>query len=292
MDYLLLIVAIVIFFIQTISFKEFNRSYMKNLASYFLFNAGYFSLVVLLLLAFNRQFEALSPMTWLLGLLFGSLFIITMLVYMKAMENGPLAYSSLLFSFGIVVPVIVGIFFWQEPARLIQIAGLVLLLLTLVISSRQKSSAQSPVSLRWLLFAALSMLGNGLLMTVSKAHQMIMPGREVEEFLILAFGSAALFSLMLFIYRHKGKKDPVPHMRSHRLVLIMLAAGLTTAFGNQIALSLSGRLPAIIQFPTMNGGTVILATLFAVIVYRERMTRSSAAGLVLGLAALVMLSLR
>jgi hypothetical protein len=79
---------------------------------------------------------------------------------------------------------------------------------------------------------------------------------------------------MLFIYRHKGKKDPVPHMRSHRLVLIMLAAGLTTAFGNQIALSLSGRLPAIIQFPTMNGGTVILATLFAVIVYRERMTRS------------------
>lgn len=292
MDYLLLILTVFILFVQTISYKEFNRSFMKNLASYFLFNFCYFSLIVLVLLIFNREFEAPSQLSIVLGLLFGSIFILTMLVYMKAMENGPLAYSSLLFSFGVVVPVIFGIFFWHEPVKPIQIAGLVLLLLTLVISNRQKTSAQASVSLRWLLFAIGSMLGNGGLMTIFKAHQMAIPGQEIEEFLILAFGFAAILSFLIFFYRHKQKKEQVAHMRSRRLAINVLAVGLATAFGNLIAVSLSGRLPAIIQFPTMNGGIVILATLSAVIVYRERMTRYSAAGLILGLTALVMISIR
>jgi drug/metabolite transporter (DMT)-like permease len=292
MDYLLLILSIFILFSQTISYKEFNRSFMKNLASYFLFNFSYFSLIVLVLLVFNREFEALSLLTIVLGILFGPLFILTMLFYMKAMENGPLAYSSLLFSFGIVVPVIVGIFFWHEPALPIQIIGLILLLLTLVISNQQKSPTQATFSLRWLLFALGSMLGNGGLMTILKAHQMVMPGREVEEFIILAFGFAAILSFLIFFYRFRRKKEPVVHMHSRRLAIIILAAGLATAFGNLITVSLSARLPAIILFPTLNGGIVILATLFAVIVYRERLTRYSAAGLILGLTALVMISIR
>lgn len=292
MDYLLLLMAILLFSIQTISFKEFNRSFMKNLNNYFLFNFSYFSLVVLILLAFNREFEGLSPITLVLGLSFAAVFILTMLLYMKAMENGPLAYSSLLFSFGIVVPVIFGIFFWQEAALLIQIGGLLLLLLTLVISNRQEGSAGKPVSLRWFVFAGTAMLGNGALMTLSKAHQMAMPGQEVEEFLILAFAAAAVFSLLIFFFRQRRNKEALVHLRSQRLGLLVLVAAFTTAFGNQIQLTLSGRLPAIIQFPMVNGGTVIMATIFAVLLYREKLTRSSTVGLVLGLAALVMLSQR
>jgi drug/metabolite transporter (DMT)-like permease len=292
MDYLLLILTIIIFFVQTISFKEFNRSFMKNLASYFLFNSGYFSLVVLVLLLLNREFETTNQLTIILGLSFGSLFILTMLLYMKAMENGPLSYTSLLYSFGIVVPVIFGIFFWREPALPVQIIGLVLLLLTLVISNRQKTASPASVSLRWLLYSICAMLGNGGLMTILKAHQMVMPGQQVEEFLVLAFGFAALLSFLIFFYRNTRKKEPVIHMRSRRLALVLLAAGLSTALGNQISVSISGRMPAIIQFPTMNGGIVILATLYAVIVYRERMTRYSTSGLLIGLTALVMISLR
>lgn len=293
MDYFLLLFIVVIFFIQTISFKEFNRSFMKNLGSYFLFNSIYFSLIVLLYLATNREFEALSPLTIHLGLMFGVLFFCAVLVYMKAMENGPLSYSSLLFSFGLLVPIIFGVFFWHEPVSPIQLVGLTLLLLTLLIGNRSAAGSDTQrLSMRWFIFAIAAMLGNGSLMTISKAQQMALTGQEIEEFLILAFGTSAMLSFLLFLYRHYRLKESVSHFRSRRLYLLVLVTGISTAVGNQIALYLTGRLPAIVQFPTLSGGIVIMATLYSVVVYRERLTRSNVTGLILGLVALVLLSLR
>ena len=103
MNYLLVLACIFIFVFQTISFKEFNRSHMKNIASYFLFNFIYFCMVVFIVLILGG-FKELKPYTLWLGMSFGTLFVGTILCYMKAMETGPLSYSALFFSFGLVIP--------------------------------------------------------------------------------------------------------------------------------------------------------------------------------------------
>lgn len=295
MDYVLLILTIIIFSIQTIAFKEFNRSHMKNLASYFLFNAVYFSLIVLIYLAVNQKAEPVSPLTFALGFCFGVCFVITILLFMKAMETGPLAYSSLLFSLALLVPVIFGAIFWQESINILQWLGLLLLFLTLVISSQPSSRIEgrpAKVNIRWLVFIIAALLGNGSLMTMSKAQQMLLPGREIEEFLIIAFGTAAVLSLILFFYRRIYRKEKTGHLKNRPMIILVLVASTTTAFGNQIGLYLSGRLPAVIQFPTVSGGIVLLSSILAVVLYKERFTRAQSLGLVTGLAAIILLSLR
>jgi drug/metabolite transporter (DMT)-like permease len=210
---------------------------------------------------------------------------------MKAMSLGPLSYSSLLFSMAMLVPIIFGAVFWDEPVRPIQLAGLALLVLTFLLASRASGDDKKP-NIRWLLFCLAACIGNGLIMALSKAHQMMYTGQEIEEFLILGFGTAALVSLMIFLVRCLHQKADLTKLRQKRFAVVVVLAGLTTGFGNLVALGLSGRIPAIVQFPSINGGFVILSSLLSYWLYKEKITRRALAGFVIGLAALVLLSLK
>ncbi len=297
MEYLLLFLSIVIFTIQTISFKEFNRSFMKNLSSYFMFNFLYFAMVVIIFLIPNPVLGEIHAATAILAVAFGVIFVLGVLCYMKAMETGPLSLSSLIYSFGIIVPITLGFFLWDEKISIMQAVGLLLLFATFYLGSKSASEPSASVSsqsinFKWLLFCFLGFLGNGGLMTTTKAQQMIMPGKEIKEFLVLAFATASLLSLAIFFFTKIKTNDSISHLKSRNFLLVVLAAGLTTAYGNQIAVLLSGRIPAVIQFPTVNGGIVLASSLLSVVLFKEKLTRQGIAGLVLGLAALVLLSIK
>lgn len=291
MDYLLLFADIALFVLQTLCFKAFSRSFMKNLAGYFTFNTLYFTVVVLLLAAFNGSPEGVSPQTALLAVPFGVLFVVSILLYMKAMEHGPLSYSSLLFAFGLLMPILYGALFLHEPVSLLQITALALLFLTFYLGSVSASGGEKKINAKWLLYCIGAMAGNGGIMVLIKAHQMLLPGREVQEFLIVGFGVAAALSLVMALGKRVFAGERIPHLKKWTFALLVLGAGLTTAFGNLIAMVLSGRLPAIVQFPVVNGGIVLLSSVLSVAAFRERLTRRAWAGLALGLAALVLISL-
>ena len=55
----------------------------------------------------------------------------------------------------------------------------------------------------WLVLILTAMLGNGMLMTISKYHQRILSGKDVGEFLIVAFATATLASAFLAIRCHR-----------------------------------------------------------------------------------------
>lgn len=264
---------------------------MKNLASYFTFNSLYFVIVVVLMMALNTRPEGISLQTLLIAVPFGILFVVTILLYMKAMEHGPLSFSSLLFSFGLLMPILYGVLFFHESVSLLQITALVLLFLTFYLGSVSTESGSRKFNAKWLILCIWALIGNGFIMVLAKAHQMLSPGREVKEFLIVGFGTAAVLSLLIMLRQRYIAGQRTPHLVQWKFALLVLGAGITTAFGNQIVLELSGRLPAIIQFPVMNGGIVLMSSVLSVLVFREKLTRRKWMGLALGLVALVIICL-
>jgi drug/metabolite transporter (DMT)-like permease len=287
----MMLAAIAVFGIQTLCFKSFNRGYMKNLAGYFLFNTLYFAVVVAVLAPFGLDFSGLHARTVALAAVFGLVFIASILCYMKAMESGPLSLSSLAFSFGLLVPILAGAALWNERLSLLQGAGLLLLLFTFYLGAGSPGAESKKVNVRWLVCSVLALVGNGTLMALLKAHQSALPGREVHEFLVLAFGTAALLSLVLFLLRRFRYKETAAGLKSGAFALLALGTGATTAFGNLVSLVLSGRVPAYVQFPVINGGVVFVSSVLSVLVFKEKLTRRAWAGLALGLAALVMICL-
>lgn len=264
--------------------------FMKNKADYFFFSGLYFLLVVVILLAI-LGFGQVEPQTWLIAMPFGLLFITAILLYMKAMETGSLSFSALVFSFGLLVPVIIGSLFWNEGISSLQILALGLLLSSFYLAGGVKVESGRRFNVKWLVLALSAMLGNGLLMALSKYHQRLLPGNDVGEFLIVAFATATLASVFLTGYRYAVFKEKLSQYKVMPFVLLLVGAGLTTALGNWVALSLAGRMPAVILFPVINGGVVFLSAVFSVLFFKEKLNPRSITGMLLGLAALVLISL-
>ena len=287
--YLLLLVAILLFTVQTICFKEFSRRFMKTKADYFFFSGLYFLLVVVIL-SVIFGFGQVAPQTWLLAMPFGILFITAMLLYMSAMETGSLSFSALVFSFGLLVPVIIGRLFWNEAISPLQILALVLLLSSFYLAGGVSVETGRRFNAKWLALAVSAMIGNGLLMVLSKYHQRLLPGEDVGEFLIVAFATATVAAAVLTGFRHTVRKERLSKFTSLPFVLLAIGAGVTTAIGNWVAFTLAGRMSAVLLFPVMNGGVVFLSAVFSILFLREKMTRSSVLGMALGLIALVLIS--
>jgi drug/metabolite transporter (DMT)-like permease len=291
MNYLAILIATLLFGTQTVCFKFFNRTYMKNFASYFFFNFLYFGTVVLIFLISSGFPKVIDPYTWSLGVSFGVVFVVTIFCYMKAMETGPMSYSSLFFSFGLLVPVVFGTFLWNEKISMTQFFGLALLLITFYLCSGASGNKLQSISSKWAIFCAIAFLGNGSLMTLAKEHQILLPGQQVGSFLIIAFGTSALLSFVLFGLSY-FKKQTVAHLKKLPFVLVVLGAGVTTAFGNQLAMYLNSRVPSILQFPVINGGVVILSAVASILFFGENLTIKGKIGLGLGIAALVFLCIK
>lgn len=291
MDFLLLTATTALLAGQTLAFKEFNRRYMTNAASYFAFNTLYLAVVVIMLAVGGGRLQLPAVLTIEFGAVFGTLFVFATFSYMKAMESGPMSFASLFFSLGLLVPVVVGIMLWDETVSLWQMVGLSLLVVTLYLATGSSLSGTKGVNRRWVFFTAGAFIGNGLVLTTMKEHQMLLSGGQIREFLVIAFSVGAVLSGMMFLFYHRNGQS-IRQLKKLPFVWIMLATATTTAAGNVLNLYLSTRISGVVQFPVVNGGVVLISTALSVILYRERLSRRGIASLFAGIAALVLVSIR
>jgi drug/metabolite transporter (DMT)-like permease len=299
-NYLLLPVTFTIHALQASCFKEFSRTFMKNTASYYIYNVLYFGIVITILMVLNGGIRSVHPLTLILSIAGGIVFIITVLLYMKAMACGLLSFTILIFSCSMFIPVVFGVLVWKEKISLFNFAGLALLLVTLYLASdhgTQKADIQNEAAkkanLRWLLLCLSAMVGNGMLSIISKYHQMSLPGKEISEFLVLNFATACVCSLVMFFINKTRRVDgSIAHLKTRRFAWLVLLTGLICTLGNYLLHYLGSVIPASVLYPVMNGGFAIVSTVLSVLIFKEKLTRQALAGLLTGLCALALISIR
>ncbi|HWP68371.1 MAG TPA: hypothetical protein VN437_03640, partial [Rectinemataceae bacterium] len=271
-------------------FKGFNRSFKLDNSSFFAFNFVSYFVVVCTYLAIGGKIPPLLPITLAFGVAFGIVFVTIVYCYMKAMETGPLSFSVLALSFGIVLPILYGSIFWGESIQAIQVVGLFLLFATFFLFAGSLKIAPFPGRKLWIAFCLLTFAGNGIGMILVKSHQMISGGKQVRELLLVAFATSALVCLCMLgvsLFR-KGK---ISNLFKANFVALAFGAGITTALGNYFSVYLNSRMPGIIQFPVSNGGVALASTVMSWIIFKEKINRRGLLGLATGIVALVLLSL-
>ena len=286
---LLFLAAILFFTFQNISFKQFSSVYMKNNASYFIFNAIYFSLICAIYAVIGISITNFVLPIIALSLLFAVSFISAIYLYMKALENGPLGLSFLFFSAGILMPILFGIIVYSEPAPLHNFAGLALLFVAFFISTMGKGG--NKLTKKWAIYILFSSLANGIIGITVRLSSTVVPENASRDFLFLGFGQAAIISLIigfLLICKHKIQ---ITHFRGPSFAIVVLATAITTAGGNYIMVVLSQTVPALVQFPVINGSLVITSIIASRLVYKEQVTKQHLLVVLFGLVAIVMLSI-
>ena len=258
-----------------------------DMASIFAFNAISSLVAAGVLLLWGVL--APSAFTLWLGILFGIITALQALALLWALKIGPMSYTAVIGSFSTLVTAVSGVLFFDESITVLQVVGIAIMLCSFVFAA-EKDKDKKESSLLWLLLCTVNFLCIGCIGIMQKVHQSSPHSAELNEFLVIAFVVAGLFSgiLAALFGKHTTREKQQKHSVS-LLLLCMIVAGVGAALNNRFNLYLSGVIDSAVFFPVVNGGGLVLSTLAAVVFFKERLAKKQWIGILLGIVAVLML---
>ncbi len=258
------------------------------------------SLVSAIVLCIWGGVGSISLFTLLLGCAFGVVTAIQQISNLKALEIGPLSYTSVIISLSTLIPTLSGAIFWDEKIGVRQIIGIALLVVCFVLSVEKKSD-EGKMSFTWLLYSLIAFLCTGMIGVMQKFHQKSQFKEELNGFLVIAFAISFIYSVVMALVAVKGNKNKDKNAnknidfkeKSLRCMLMVVAfAGVCVAVNNKINLGLSGKVDSAILFPIVNGGGLVLTMLCAVTIFREKLSPKQWIGFFTGIASVLLIAIK
>ena len=238
--YVLIILASVT---QSATTKLFN----KNSSHASVFNAIK-SCTALILFALIATFGFTFHLpTVLFGVLYGVSLCISMYAGYQALCRGPMALTSMLVSFSVIVPLIWGITLGNETLKSLQYPALILLFLAIILTNadkiKPKKTTQTNYCL-WLLFVGITFACNGICSILQKQHQTLYPEAYSREFMLFAMLLCSVVFL-ISVFRTISPKE-LNEIKGKRYGVL---SGLANGIANFLTLVLAGMENASVLFP-------------------------------------------
>ena len=276
-------------------FNKRSSGIVRGAPAYFAYGAYRYLLsggMALVLLLFAGGFSGVSLKALAISAI-GAVALGSNLFFgLEALKSGAMVLSSMAGSAGLLLPCVFGIFMFDEPMSLMQLFGILLLIFSgwlLIGYSKKLKGSFTP---RTMLLLIGSMLSNGFTMVAQKMFSKYLPNVSVSVFSFLAFGLVGV-GMCVGLVPQLTKKEKREEIKKLPKALWFYGAGLSTILLiiNQLATIAAKVIPSAIMFPINDGGATIITALTGAVVFKEKLTPRSVAGLVLGIAALIVINL-
>lgn len=216
--------------------------------------------------------------TLLFGGFYGIFLCISMFTGFTAIEIGPMALTSIISSFSLVIPLIAGITVWDEQMSTTSVVGVILMLSSIVMINVKKEGKISP---KWSALAIITMISNGVCSIIQKLHQICYPQQYRTEFMIFAF----LVVLIVLTVKRLASKGKLAVSKTG------LCAGVMNGASNYIVLILASTVEASLLFPTVSVTNIIAIWLISRVLFRERLKVTQLVGVIVGLVSIFLLNI-
>ena len=285
-NYLLLFTSVFLDTFKNIYYNYFGKNMMKGTRDTLLFNTVCCVGGVIYFVCRGADFS-ISSYSMIMAVIFGAVTVAAQYFGLLSMGLGPMSYSVLFTYLSMLIPTVFGVVYYGATTSVLQIIGIVLMLVTFVLSCELKGDTK--VSIKWLLAAFGSFLGWGLVGVCQQLHQNSQYANELTGFLLWTFIFSTVFFAILtaFSKKDKGKSDEGKLKVS--AIVLMLFTGAAIGAINEINLYLSGAMNPIIFFPIVNGGVILLSGIAAIAVFREKLSVKQWLGLTAGFASIMCL---
>lgn len=296
MEYMVLVLIIFSYFLANIFQNRLSASLKGRIYPSNLFQVTWMLLASFMFAAAGLITGGLhfSSYTVRMGALAGVCTITGGMCLLGAMAMGPLSLTILIFSMYVIVAPALSVVFLNEKVTICQVIGMLLILAVLLLSNYSREGGKGRRSRVWWLLCLGSVAGTGLSNYVMKVHQYRMPNQDVLEYSVASYGSGVICAavLALFFWRNAGKAPDASPYRFTWKSFFGPAIGMavTEGIANLGNLYNVSRLPAIVLYPVSQLGTLMLTVLFGITALREKLTRVSAACLILGTAAIILMN--
>jgi len=227
--------------------------------------------------------------TVLYGMFYGLSLCLSMHAGYRALCLGPMALTSMLVSFSLIIPLAWGVLFGDERVGVLQWVAFGCLLVSMVVVNADKLKAngrQENGHALWLVFVTLTFLPYCVCSILQKEHQRAFPGQFGSEFVLLAMLICGAIYMIAAIAR--TPKGAFGKIRGKRYAVL---SGTTNALANFLTLSLAGFENASILFPVISAGTILGSLLCGRLVFGEKLKTNHYIAILFGTASVVLLKL-
>lgn len=229
------------------------------------------------------------PFTILIGCLFISVFYIAALTAQKC----GIAVTSIAGKMSMVVPITMSFWLYGDKITTIKVIGILLALTAVVLSSirKENKSENAPATTsKWLwILPVLLFAGSGVVdSSISISQHYFIDAKNQDIFMAFLFGSAGLIGAIATIY--KRYKDGV------RVEIKSIGAGVFLGITNYYSLDFLLRALAAegaessVVFALCNVLVVLISSLFAITLFKEKLSKANFGGLALAIISILLLS--
>lgn len=227
--------------------------------------------------------------TVLFGVAYGICLCISMYAGYQALCRGPMALTSMLVSFSVVIPLIWGVAVGNETLKAVQYPALVLLFLSIALTNADKIKPKGDIQTNygvWLAFVGITFVCNGVCSILQKQHQTLYPEAYSREFMLFAMLLCSVVFL-IFALRRTSLKE-LKMIKGKRYGML---SGIANGVANFLTLVLAGLENASVMFPIISAGTILSALACGRMLFGEKLRANHYAALAAGMVAVVLLKL-
>ena len=288
MTYFLLALSVVLSTGRNLLSKDLSHVRFKT-KPFFSYQSILFLFGAIAILSFgNVSFVSVASATLLYSLIYGSLLILAQWFYTAALSKGNTAACSTVYSLGFIFPTLSGAMIWNEAFSFVDLLGVLSAVAAVVLSGLKVKKNESNAKAYYFIPLVIAMLASGGLGIVQKVQQKSDYADQRPIFLLIAFLLAAGISL-LFALMTKSTETDTDILRARKLTVAALVGAF---FGccNLLNTLLAGLLDSAIFFPTLNIGVILLSTVSAAILFKEKLSKKEICVLVLGGISILLLN--
>ncbi|ARN79182.1 hypothetical protein BST97_14975 [Nonlabens spongiae] len=222
------------------------------------------------------------PFSISLGILFITIFNVMALTSQKS----GLSVAAVASKMSLVIPVIAGIWLYEESLGWIKAIGIIVALISVVLSSLKKRE-NTKLNKSLLILPLLLFAGSGAIDTIIKYAETtyVSDGKE-PLFSAVCFLSAFIIGIGILIFEaSKGR-----YIKS-KSVIAGVVLGIPNYFSIFfIIMALKTAMASSVVWPINHVGTVLLTSVLGIVLFRERMSLRNYIGVGLAIAAIVVIA--
>jgi len=231
--------------------------------------------------------QLLSKPWTLSAIIIGCVFIGMFYLMALSSQKVGVAISSVANKMSLAIPVIAGVVLYNESLVGLKLVGVLLALTSVILVTFPKNKVE--IERKYLVLPFIIFLGSGFLDTFFKYVQTHQLGeQEIGIFCSSLFLISALVGLIVMILRRliNGSTLEV------KSIIAGFALGIPNYFSIHFLLNALNlpNLESTVVFPVNNTGIVLLSTLLAIILFKEKLTKVNWSGILLAVVSIALIA--
>lgn len=286
MHYILILLGAFILAFQGIGLKRYQE--VMRSEKPFLFNSFCYLVSFFVSIFFLRYFNFPSLKVFILSVLFGFFFVVTIYFYNKCMSLGPVSMSTMFLSMGLVISVVFSVFYLKEKITVVKVIGFILVLCVILISTDFKEGKGNK---KFFINSVLLMIFNGILGVLQTLSISVALKTDEGYFTTFGYLTASVFAFLFYIIKSFKDDKKFAPLKNKNFYICSLIAGIASGLGVNIVFHTLPYVPNGIAHSLSNGSLVLFSTVLSIIIFKEKLNKRNILILVTGSLAIILLSI-